>query len=145
MTGSFDDKGIVVFTETEKKPVDPKRFQAAMFMDRADLWKKAGPKHPAPYDPAQLTLFAYKLVKDVASVYSLTLPGTLLRNGNLLIRICILDDGWHLVMAVTPRAEYVTHQMDMAGICFYGNYFDSEASANADFNRRAGGYNARLY
>jgi len=35
----FDDAGVLWFREKKKKPLDPKRFQSAMFIDRPDLWK----------------------------------------------------------------------------------------------------------
>lgn len=36
----FDEASKVTFTEKKRKPFDTRRLQAAMFMDRPDLWRK---------------------------------------------------------------------------------------------------------
>jgi hypothetical protein len=43
MLGQFDEQG-PYFTEQKPKIVDARRLQAAMFMDRPDLWRRPGRK-----------------------------------------------------------------------------------------------------
>lgn len=42
LKGEFDADGKVEFYEVKNKPLDMRRLQSAMFMDRPDLWKKPG-------------------------------------------------------------------------------------------------------
>jgi hypothetical protein len=54
MLGQFDEQG-AYFAEHKPKPMDARRLQAGMFMDRPDLWRRP-PKKVKPIPDDQLPL-----------------------------------------------------------------------------------------
>jgi hypothetical protein len=61
------EKGTQVWQEVEVKPLDCRRLQAGMFIDRPDLWRKPKRK-PHQVAPEQMTLI------QVSANQSLTEP-----------------------------------------------------------------------
>ncbi len=53
-------EGFVKFSEIDPKPLDLKKFQAAMFLDRPDLWPPIRRKQKPSALPGQPSLFEGK-------------------------------------------------------------------------------------
>lgn len=53
----FDKSGVIWFTEKKRKPLDARRLQAGMFMERPDLWTKPRHNHRKKPPKEQLKLF----------------------------------------------------------------------------------------
>lgn len=53
LKSEFNQDGKVEFYEVKGKPFDPWRLQAAMFMDRPDLWRKPQRNHRKKALPGQ--------------------------------------------------------------------------------------------
>ena len=56
LEGKFDKTGALYFEEAKRKPFDARRLQAAMFMDRPDLWKAPARKRRKAAPPEQQPL-----------------------------------------------------------------------------------------
>lgn len=56
LEAKFDDACTIQFSPPKKKPFDATRLQAAMFMDRPDLWQKKRSRHQAKLPKGQLRL-----------------------------------------------------------------------------------------
>lgn len=53
----FDQASHITFTEKKRKPFDSRRLQAAMFMDRPDLWRSKARTHRKRVPKEQEKLF----------------------------------------------------------------------------------------
>lgn len=58
MTGEFNGNGQVIFYQSKTKPFDQRRLQAAMFVDRPDLWKSKTRPYRKRVPPEQLTMLS---------------------------------------------------------------------------------------
>lgn len=45
LKAEFNQEGKIEFSEVKSRPRDPTKLQAAMFMDRPDLWRKHRSNH----------------------------------------------------------------------------------------------------
>jgi len=57
LRSEFNQEGEVEFSEVKGKLLDPRRLQAAMFMDRPDLWRKPARNHRERVAKEQQKLF----------------------------------------------------------------------------------------
>lgn len=52
----FDDSGVIWYSDKKRKPFDATKLQAAMFLDRPDLWIKPRRNHRKKVAKEQLRL-----------------------------------------------------------------------------------------
>lgn len=60
LEAKFDKSGVIWLSPKQRKPLDARRLQSAMFMDRPDLWRPSMQRRRKRVAKEQLHLFTSK-------------------------------------------------------------------------------------